>query len=508
MADDAQNSEASASDLASMWGMAASGGSSSSSTGGSTTSSTSSATGSSTSGWDSVPPPPVATPVAPSSAVPESEAAAPKKRRRRRRKKKPLQTDGTQQEPVVSEVSQPPQLSEASAADLASLWSAPATPAVPAAPVSTPIPPATPTPSPAPRVPEPEPQLEPEQPQSYQPPAQDTYQESYEEVVPEPVAEPVIEPAEEPIKEPEPRDKAERETLEGEVVSDESVQDDKDEEIPQEDEGFLDRIDILLSEIGISRNTIAKGCCSVVVIGALITAGFYIVPRFLGDEKNPDEQDVETPKTPDVPSDLDPSISSSILIGSRSFLGDEFFPSTGVEESVKIGTNEDARTALRRAIILLRRIRSTYETDVSALLNASQNRRGVLSNHLTLLESLYDEGNRVLPVLQSEAQQYQSDFESISTERDTAEKDFFNELKSLNPEAEVFLEVFVDSSDGVNNTKARFRALDNLILMYQSAMPRVAARIKDIELNEEPLIKGIEVFDVKGSDLKLILDGN
>ena len=55
-------------------------------------------------------------------------------------------------------------------------------------------------------------------------------------------------------------------------------------------------------------------------------------------------------------------------------------------------------------------------------------------------------------------------------------------------------------------SKARYKAIGNMTHMYGQILRKMRVRIRDIELNREALITGVKVFDVKGSDLELILD--
>ena len=125
---------------------------------------------------------------------------------------------------------------------------------------------------------------------------------------------------------------------------------------------------------------------------------------------------------------------------------------------------------------------------------------------MTLLKALYAEATEVIVLLQAEAAGYKAGFDESVISRNRAEDDFFNSLNKLDSKSEEFLEVFVAEGTSVVGQKARYKSTNNLAVIYESVLKQFDARIKDIELNEDALIKGIEVFDVRGSDLELIIE--
>jgi hypothetical protein len=79
-------------------------------------------------------------------------------------------------------------------------------------------------------------------------------------------------------------------------------------------------------------------------------------------------------------------------------------------------------------------------------------------------------------------------------------------LNALNAQtAQDILDTFIQTSQQVVDFRARFKALQKIAAFYEEGLPKLEARIRDMELNEEALVSGIKVYDVKGSDLQLIL---
>ena len=57
----------------------------------------------------------------------------------------------------------------------------------------------------------------------------------------------------------------------------------------------------------------------------------------------------------------------------------------------------------------------------------------------------------------------------------------------------------------VVNIRAQYLARLKLVEYYELVLTSMERRINDIDLNEEALIKGIQVVEIAGSDLDLII---
>lgn len=65
---------------------------------------------------------------------------------------------------------------------------------------------------------------------------------------------------------------------------------------------------------------------------------------------------------------------------------------------------------------------------------------------------------------------------------------------------------FVDVSQEQVEIKAQYQSRQKLYELIYNALLYLNARIEDVTLNKEALVKGVQVVDVRGSDLELIFD--
>ncbi len=97
-------------------------------------------------------------------------------------------------------------------------------------------------------------------------------------------------------------------------------------------------------------------------------------------------------------------------------------------------------------------------------------------------------------------------YEPQRMKQEETDVNFFEQLTALNAQtAQDILNDFIDASEQAVALRARFKALQKVQSFYAAALPRLALRIHDIELNKEALIAGIKVYRVQGSDLKMVV---
>lgn len=283
-----------------------------------------------------------------------------------------------------------------------------------------------------------------------------------------------------------------------------------------EKKSFSEKLEELMTELHITRKHVFLFLGGFLVIVLGISALLFGVPT------------EEEQKTPEKPVSLSSVLTGTIVFGqgrgstreppppsvrAPGTIGrEERFPvliETGVESVTLIGRGELPETLLGRAVMTLRKIENAYETNIDQLLNQSKDRRGTLERYLVRLRSLEDEGRRVLNELNPFITELEKRLLEKETKQKNLERSFFQEVSRFNPvSSEELLETFIaEAREGVS-LKAQVRALSKAREFLEVVLPRVAARSRDIDLNREALIKGIKVFDVKDSDLKLIIPTN
>lgn len=283
-------------------------------------------------------------------------------------------------------------------------------------------------------------------------------------------------------------------------------------EIAKEGRNFGEKFDELLAELNLTRKHLYGFVVGIIVILFIVFFGIRFITEFL--EKRKEEkpkiemqrEEITSEKTA-IPKELKlhPSIKASLSLSHPVLLPPYLFPKTGLELSLLLGKTFERKDLVSTSLIHLKRMRNAFSTDVNQLLSKSVNREGVLQNHLTLLRHLAEEAHVVVTKLDSELANLEPELKAFTEQREATEQAFFADIESFDPSASQKLDDFIDQSKNFVEIRSRVRALTEIRNRYTQAIPRLLARIIDIELNSEALVKGIAVYDVKGSDLELIL---
>lgn len=319
--------------------------------------------------------------------------------------------------------------------------------------------------------------------------------------------------AEEPQKNEEP-------AQEGEITSHEAEQVGDEPEFAEEKKSFSAKFDDFLHELNISRQHVftAVGCFVFAIV--LIFGGFWGY-RYFKNKKNSgpvpaqqaQEMESQPQQVPPAPQGIvqnqDIGIIQTSEIGSPAFAEPAAIGSTGIAAAVVIGASEENRTPIAQYVLIFRQIQNAYAADLGELLNQSTDRRAKLQSYIALLRSLHEDGIRAREFINAELDQLELAYEPQKQRQADADAKFFAELKALNAHtAESILLDFISSGQQMVAIRARFKALLKIEGFYKDALPKLANRIRDIELNEAALVSGIRVYDVQGSSLDLIVPGS
>lgn len=156
----------------------------------------------------------------------------------------------------------------------------------------------------------------------------------------------------------------------------------------------------------------------------------------------------------------------------------------------------------------LEHMQSLYKTDVYKLLDQTTKRDEALLKHLDELKSMKEKGLRIQEQIGINLDDLKISFESLNGEKNKGETDFFAALSDLQGQkSDTLLKQFIEVSQKQVALKARIAALTKLQAYYVTALARLDKRLEAIDKNRDPLIQGIRVVDVPGSDLDLIIRG-
>jgi hypothetical protein len=212
---------------------------------------------------------------------------------------------------------------------------------------------------------------------------------------------------------------------------------------------------------------------------------------------------------------VDPSVYSGLQLGDPLV---RFEGGTGSDSGIFVASEEEFQDQkntikleenLDQFVVFLEDVEALYNLytlDLNALLDVSGNRTQTLDEHIDLLTTRYNSsvGNyEEAKVIRAE---FSEDFNLGEPDKAALEARFFADVKDYRgPKAIRTLDAFIEQSQEQVDLKAKYFAFVKVQDLYEWVLPPLKQRIEDIKLNREALIAGIQVVDVLGSDLDLIL---
>jgi hypothetical protein len=290
------------------------------------------------------------------------------------------------------------------------------------------------------------------------------------------------------------------------------------EELFDDEGGFT----ALLEEARLSPRHL-RFCCGgilvLAILGGLIFGGIKLFGSLgNGDDSTKETKVKEEPvveemveeddETPDMNSegdedllDLDFSLEGSLLVGDEDTEEDE-----SPEVTELIGKDDEIDDEFTQRIADFAMLYEAMLVDVNAMLDQSADRDERLENYMDELTMLYRLGGNNRDQLLLENEDLVDAFEEVEESKDAYEEDFFNELKNLNATASSqSLDLFIEDAKEVTELRAEYRARQKLIEYYDLVLEAMELRMTVLELNEEALVKGVQVVDIEGSDIELII---
>lgn len=277
-----------------------------------------------------------------------------------------------------------------------------------------------------------------------------------------------------------------------------------------EESGLLD----LLREANLSGRPL-KFCCGAILILVLLAGLFFggkaAWNAWQNRPEKPQEEDEAAQKEPSQDdqeeakseySFLDPSLWTGVLLGEGTTEEDL---GTGVGE--QLGEVSEGSSQLIKLASDFARIYEAMQVDVNELLNQSSQRRATLQDYLDELNFSLYLGRANVKDMEEQSEALVEEFETLESAKASKEAHFFEELKTLDAYgAQAALENFVADAQQVVRLRAEYNARQKLLSYYEQVLINMENRISDIEHNEEALVQGIQVVDIEGSDLNLIID--
>ena len=114
-----------------------------------------------------------------------------------------------------------------------------------------------------------------------------------------------------------------------------------------------------------------------------------------------------------------------------------------------------------------------------------------------------------MSVLDVELRSMEVQYDTMTNTRDIHENEFFVYLNSLNgAKAYDELEIFLEYAQYSSEIKANFNAKKTIFAMIENVLNYLMPRYEDITLNKKALIEGVQVIDVKDSDIDAFIKEN
>lgn len=275
-----------------------------------------------------------------------------------------------------------------------------------------------------------------------------------------------------------------------------------------EEGGFLD----ILKEAGLGGRQI-RFCCGGVVILALLGFLIYGGVKWIGSSDFSFDFWGDEPPSTEEPGgdddDDDTTVSATYpdsTLWTGMSLGDPEQSDTGTTDAGEdIGLDGNSDEPLQDHINDFSKIYESAQVDVNALLNQSSDRREALNDYVDELNFYTHLALQNQADIQEESELLSRQFSVVESNKNEQESLFFDKIDVLDAYASTAaLNSFVGFSQEMIRLRAHYMAREKLLSYYEQVIPYMQTKIRDIDLNEEALVKGIKVVEVEGSELNLI----
>lgn len=269
-----------------------------------------------------------------------------------------------------------------------------------------------------------------------------------------------------------------------------------------------------LEDAGVSKKLVLNVAIFLILAVLSLVYVIFNLDNWLGGDSEPEVVEVEEVNVSNVArveSDVSGLI-TSYIVGLEFQKFDvkpisSFADDSGISTGLVLGDSaEGIDGEIFEYLSLVARIENAYFTDVYELVNKSNSRGEALDGHLEDLSDLILEAQAALDTLNSKLTALRLNYEIAATERDRYEVIFFDNLDALRGvSASDNLDNFLVYSKEAVEIKAYFSALASIEEKLDSALSYLRPRYRDIELNQEAILKGVYVFDVPRSDIDAII---
>ena len=337
-------------------------------------------------------------------------------------------------------------------------------------------------------------------------------------------------PPSEKIKESEPKKEEQKKTeaVDAEVIQNggkkfqEKVELKEDVETSAFQE-LKEKISKILEESNISKGQVL-GCIggffAIIILIILIVAGIkWIFSGIANDIQKPEIIKEEEPKTQPKETTQVPENQVENTEDEFSFVDGTLYagitaakfeikaPSrVNIEDSLYTGLiagySKDLTqiSFMEESINYLDAMKKIYQVDIRIELKNSKNPQKDLNAYVKDLEEAISKAEDYYVRVQDLRSNLKIDYENATKEKDQYEGFFFENLQNLSSnETEDNLDKFIQAKIDQVDLKAQYKAWGSLEEFYAKYIPIFKTRLKNIQYNEDALLKGVQVYELENS---------
>lgn len=220
------------------------------------------------------------------------------------------------------------------------------------------------------------------------------------------------------------------------------------------------------------------------------------------EEEDEPKEEKEKAEPISVPAYLDASVRAGLLVGQ-----DEAELDAGTQAGEVLGSTLVAEGQLADQIADFGQMYEAMQVNIPNYLNQSRDREEALQDYQDQLNYLLFVARENEEDLRDRSDVITDEFVELEERKNALEERFFANLRDFDAYGSTgVLEAFIKVSEELVALRAHYTATEKLLSYYEVMIEAMELRIRDVELNEEALIKGVKVADIEGSDIDLIID--
>jgi len=178
----------------------------------------------------------------------------------------------------------------------------------------------------------------------------------------------------------------------------------------------------------------------------------------------------------------------------------------GIDSSLAAGQDlQFKQEIISRNLDLLLKIQNARALNIYDYLNKTTDRVAALNEHIRDLQSLLVQAEASKNAIVAQINVLNTEYTQITAQKNAYEKAFFDSMgRYYGNDSYNNLTLFTEASQLQVKVKANYNALKTLNAMFDTSIKTLRPRITDIIANFDALVKGVQVTEVKNSNINAI----